>query len=118
MDDQPRVVYSSPTAHFTIQCWGCNKAVTHPYSNHDDIQRQIELLKVAGWKRREFGPGASPWFCGDDCANNSYNAKRAEEWWATKKYQENAERNKALTILAIGILALIPMFCLSMGWCN
>ena len=80
-----------PTAWFTIQCWGCNKAVTRPYSSHEDIQHKIELLKMGGWRRREFGPNASPWFCSEDCAMNSYNAKRAEEWWAKEKFHQEEE---------------------------
>lgn len=81
-----------PTAYFTIQCWGCNKAVTRPYSGHDDIQHKVEMLKVAGWRRREFGPNASPWFCSEDCATNSYNAKQAEEWWAQKEFKEYCQK--------------------------
>ena len=107
-----------PTAYFTIQCWGCNKAVTRPYSGHDDVQHKIELLKMGGWRRREFGPNASPWFCSDDCATNSYNARQAEEWWAAKEWRKKDEKIRFGMLMGFGILVLIPMFCLAMGWCN
>jgi hypothetical protein len=109
-----------PTAWFTLQCWGCNKAVTRPYSDHDDVQHKIELLKLGGWRRREFGPNASPWFCSEDCAINSYNAKQAEEWWAKHNWEEycrNAIIPPALwaPLAFAGILILVALLGV---WCN
>lgn len=108
------------TAWFTVQCWGCNKAVTRPYSGHDDAQHKIELLQMGGWRRREFGPNASPWFCSEDCAMNSYNAKQAEEWWAKHKFrQENDARIIPIQFWPILIFAgVLTLGALISSWCN
>lgn len=76
------------SATFTIQCWGCNKSVSRPYDSFEDEQQKIQELKNQGWQRRTFGNNinASPWFCSEDCAHNSYNAKQAEQWWADQEF--------------------------------
>lgn len=104
------------SAYFTIQCWGCNKCITRPYTNHEDLEKQTELLKVAGWRRREFGPNASPWFCSEDCAYNSYNAKRAEEWWAQKEFHEYCQKSadgagKVLFVIILIAIAVLFGVC-------
>lgn len=103
-----------PTAWFTIQCWGCNKAVSRPYSSYEDSQQKTEALKTEGWRRRTFGgnPNASPWFCSEDCAMNSYNAKQAEQWWADKEFQEYSQKSahNAGIALFVLMLAVIILF--------
>lgn len=83
-----------PTAKFSVQCWGCNQSVEMPYSSVEDMQNKLDVLKAQGWRRRTFGNNinASPWFCCEDCATNSYNAKQAEEWWAQKEFEEYCNR--------------------------
>ena len=74
---------------FTTHCWGCHCSETHPWNGfgpeHDAI---IEDMKARGWQRRTFGPGADPWFCSFNCAYKSYNAQKAEQWWADKEFHE------------------------------
>lgn len=79
-------------ATFSITCWGCNKSIYRPYIDKKDFDIQINELKNEGWLRREFGPNASSWFCGEDCAYNSYHAKQAEDWW--NEYNEEIEYDK------------------------
>jgi len=72
------------TATFTLQCWGCDKTVTRPYLDLQDMAKRSEELKAQGWRVRTFGPGASPWFCSDECEKYSYNAQEAERLWKNK----------------------------------
>jgi hypothetical protein len=88
-----------PTAKFTVQCWGCDKSVTLPYESFEDHQHKIEVLKVQGWRRVLFGPGAEPWFCSEDCALYSYNARKAKEWWGN--HFVNQYRNRRLKWMII-----------------
>lgn len=109
-----------PTAHFILQCWGCNKAVSSPYSSFDDMQNRTEALKLDGWRRREFGPNASPWFCSDDCAANSYNSKRAEEWWDKHEWEEYC-RNTPIPPMfwaPLGFAGILILAALLGVWCN
>lgn len=101
-------------AWFTIQCWGCGKCVTRGYHDHEESQAQTELLKKDGWMRRRFGPGADPWFCSEDCAFNSYNARTAWEWWGNHFINERRNRRLFWAVLfvlpfAIGVIALMSM---------
>lgn len=112
---------SKPTAWFMMQCWGCNKCETHPYTDHEDAQRTTEECKKRGWRRRTFGncEAASPWFCSEDCAYNSYNAKRAEEYWANKKFQEQDAKIRLGLFFGFGAWVLLSLYCaLFLGWCN
>jgi hypothetical protein len=101
-----------------LQCWGCNRAATLESCNQEDYDAQLKNLVRQGWRRRIFGTNASPWFCSEDCACNSYNAKRAEEWWSHKTIVRNNEIFKMSFLGGTLGLILIGMFCLSMGWCN
>src|SRR5512135_420330 len=102
---------------FSIQCWGCNCSETHPWTGPGpEYDAIMEDMKSRGWQRREFGPNAAPWFCGKDCAYNSYNAKRAEEWWAQKEFQEYCQKSadgagKALFILMLVAIAVLFGVC-------
>ena len=109
-----------PTAWFTIQCWGCNKSEIRPYSDYEDSQEKIEELKAEGWRRRIFGgnPNASPWFCSEDCAMNSYNAKQCEEWWAKHQFEEEeANRIIPMRFWPILIFAGVLVFSAFLGEC-
>lgn len=78
---------------FTVTCWGCNYSETHPYGGPgEDYDSRIAEMKARGWQRREFGPGADPWFCSHNCAYQSYNAQQCEQWWADKEFQEYCNR--------------------------
>lgn len=114
MDDQ------KPTAWFIMQCWGCNKMESHPYTDHEDMERTTKLCEQRGWRRRTFGncAAASPWFCSEDCALHSYNAVRAEEWWANKEYQRQDAKFRFGFLGVFAGVIMLGMFCLSMGWCN
>jgi hypothetical protein len=75
----------------TVQCWGCNKSETHPIVHGDEYDKQMADLAARGWRRRAFwSPNwdKGPWFCSEDCAYNSYNAKRAEEYWEKKEFEK------------------------------
>jgi hypothetical protein len=111
-----------PTAKFSIQCWGCNQSVEMPYSSFEDMQNKTEVLKAQGWRRRMFGGNvnASPWFCSEDCATNSYNAKRAEEWWAKEKFRQE-EENRIIPMRLwpiLGFAGILIIASLLMPWCN
>lgn len=107
---------------FTIQCWGCNCSETHPWSGpgseHDAI---IEDMKSRGWQRREFGPGADPWFCSHNCAYKSYNAQQAEQWWADKEFVEYCNKQlihpRYYGLLSIAAFAGILIFAALLGDC-
>lgn len=101
---------SLPTAQFFMQCWGCNRSLSRPYTSQEDCDRQTQELMAQGWQRRVFGPGADPWFCSNECANNSSHAKQAEAWWAKKKSQE--EVSLYGTIAAAGMFLLIGIAAL------
>lgn len=101
---------SQVTSTFYMMCWGCNRTLPRPYFGEEDYARQIQELMTMGWQRRVFGPGADPWFCSDDCAHNSANAKRAEAWWANKKNKE--EVSLYLTIAGSGMLLLVGLAAL------
>jgi len=98
------------TAHFWVQCWGCNKSVCRPYDDPADVDLQLLDLMKQGWRRREFGPHASPWFCGEACATRSYNAKQAEEWWARKQTPETDHIGNITGGIFILILVIIALF--------
>lgn len=85
----------------------------HPYTNEDDYKRQKEELKSQGWVRREFGPGADPWFCSQRCAYDSYRAKNAEKEW--NKIKANEIRRMAIFRISASI-ALIGGLLLTIFW--
>ena len=109
-------------AKFSIQCWGCNQSVEMPYSSFEDYQNKVEVLKAQGWRRRMFGNNinATPWFCSEDCAMNSYNAKQAEEWWAKENFrQENDKRIIPIQFWPILIFAgVLILGALITSWCH
>src|SRR5579863_3234581 len=110
-----------PTAWFMMQCWGCNKMEPHPYTDHEDMERTTKECESRGWRRRTFGncPAASPWFCSEDCATNSYNAIRAEEWWAEKEWRRKEPNVRLAMLLGFGAVVLGLLYCsLFLGWCN
>lgn len=77
------------TSTFTVTCWGCNLSETHPGPCYgEEYEATVADMKSRGWCRREFGPGATPWFCSDYCAHKSHNAIIAEKLWADKEFQE------------------------------
>ncbi|SRR5579885_572831 len=110
---------TQPTATFTVQCWGCYRSETHPYSGMEDQEQKTEEMKTRGWRRHKFGPGADPWFCSEECALHSYNAVRAKEWWDRQNIDWEWERTKGLlAIMAFaGILVLAALLseCIHAG---
>lgn len=102
---------TQPTATFTVQCWGCYRSETHPYSGMEDQDQKTEEMKTRGWRRHKFGPGADPWFCSEECALHSFNAVRAKEWWDRKAYEEEQEHalvpDRMKGLLAIFLFAFI-----------
>ncbi len=75
----------------TVECWGCRKSETHPILHGEEYEALMTDMAARGWRRRAFWPAnwdKGPWFCSEDCATNSYNAKQAEEWWAKKEEEE------------------------------
>ena len=102
---------TQPTATFTVQCWGCYRSETHPYTCMEDHDQKTEEMKTRGWRRHKFGPGADPWFCSEECALYSFNAVRAKEWWDRKAYEEEQEHalipDRIKGLLAIAAFAAI-----------
>jgi hypothetical protein len=81
----------------TITCWGCHKSETHPMLHGEEGEKQMEELADRGWMRRSFGPSSwdkGPWFCSQECAHESYNAKQAEAYWENKD-EEDRQREFA-----------------------
>ena len=113
------------SANFSITCWGCNKSVSNSFLDDQDFDNKILALKTEGWFRRNFGENASPWFCGDDCAYNSYHAKRAEEWWdqhnKDQEFKEICEKSiihpKYYGLLGIMFIAAAILFVSLIGSC-
>lgn len=114
------------SATFWIKCWGCNKTVSSgEYDDSDQYELKLNQFKKEGWLRREFGPNASPWFCGEECAYHSMNAKTAEEWWSKykqeKKYEEYCDNAiihpRYYGILGILFVAIIMFLLATLGSC-
>lgn len=94
------------SATFIIQCWGCSKLESRTYICYQDSDAQIEELKSQGWMRRAFWEpnwDKGPWFCSNDCAYNSFNAKRAEE------LQRQTEFEKVVKETPIPKIVFIPI---------
>lgn len=76
---------------FTVECWGCRKSETHSPVVGPEADAALADMQDRGWRRRAFWPDnwdKGPWFCSGECAHESYNAKRAEEWWANKDEED------------------------------
>lgn len=69
-------------ATMIVQCWGCGKSQNYPLDPYCIFDARIDqLISKEGWIRRKFGPNATPWFCGVQCAYHSQAALQCEEWW-------------------------------------
>lgn len=99
----------------TVQCWGCHKSETHPIVHGKEYEKQMSDLAARGWRRKAFwSPNwdKGPWFCSDDCANNSFNARRAQKYWeehAQKEFEaycKSKEHNRMLLKFGAIILGL------------
>lgn len=107
---------------FTVQCWGCGYSETHPWNGPGkEYDASMEDLKARGWRRRAFWPDnwdKGPWFCSEDCAYNSYNAKRAEEYWNEKTFQEYCQKT-AIPFVFLGplLFAVIAIATMALGDC-
>lgn len=66
-----------------IRCAGCSIQEVHPLNGSEDDAIMADM-QLRGWRRRSFGPNASPWFCSGECAYGSLAAKQAEDWWVNK----------------------------------
>jgi len=113
------------SATFTIECWGCRRSVSRPYTDYDDSQQKLEELKAEGWCRRAFGPKGAPqnwdegpWFCSKECAYSSYNAVQAEEYWRDEDFKDYCQEANIPPALwgALFFIGLI-MFCTMLGDC-
>lgn len=79
------------TSSFTVECWGCRKSETHSPVVGPEADAALADMMARGWRRKAFWPDnwdKGPWFCSEDCASNSYNAKQAEEYWKNKDEEE------------------------------
>lgn len=71
-------------------CFGCRSVLqvkidsTAGYS-HDDAGK---VAKDLGWVSREYAPNSKPWYCGEDCAENSPQALYCKAYWK-KFYDEH-----------------------------
>lgn len=112
----------------TVTCWGCNKSETHTMKHGMEHILQQEEWASRGWLRRSFGPSTwdkGPWFCSQECAHESYNAVRAEEYWKNKDEEDRQREFEKycretriplpficfLTIAAIIVLPFLFMGC-------
>jgi hypothetical protein len=109
-----------------ITCWGCHKSETHPMLHGDEEKKQRQEWASRGWRRKAFWPSdhptigwdKGPWFCSEDCANNSYNARQAEEEWRQKEFEDYC-RNTNVPVffwLALG-LAFYLISGFTLRWC-
>lgn len=74
------------------QCWCCQKMETHPILHGEEYVKQQEDMASRGWRRRSFGPPSwdkGPWFCSEECATESYNAKQAEDYFSEGEEAQN-----------------------------
>lgn len=99
-------------SYFTVQCWGCKKSETHSPIVGPEADAAIADMEARGWRRRAFWPDSwdkGPWFCGEDCATNSYNAKQAEEYWRQKEFEEYCQKTKVPVFfwLAVGLVGFM-----------
>jgi len=108
----------------TVTCWGCNKSETHPMVRGEESEAQLQEWASRGWRRRAFwSPNwdKGPWFCSEECATNSYNAKEAAKYWeehAQKEFEaycKSAEANRML--LKFGVLFLVFVLAILTGEC-
>lgn len=113
----------------TVTCWGCHKSETHPMCRGEEEKEQRQEWAERGWRRKTFWPSdhptmgwdKGPWFCSDDCANNSYNAKQAEEYWRHEEFVDYCRKNEPsalklfLIIGVIGVLGWSLAECLNAG---
>jgi hypothetical protein len=105
----------------TVTCWGCDKSETHPMKHGAEDQAQKEEWASRGWRRKAFwSPNwdKGPWFCSDDCANHSYNAVQANEYWqqeAQKEFEaycKETEAKRGVYLFMITIFAAISIVML------
>ena len=95
-----------------VTCWGCRKSETHPILHGEEYEALMADMAARGWRRRAFWPAnwdKGPWFCSEDCATNSYNAKEAEEYWRQKEFEEYCQKTEVPVFfwLAAGLLAFM-----------
>jgi len=107
-----------------LECWGCRKSEQHPLTHGTEYKAQQEEWASRGWRRKAFwSPNwdKGPWFCSDDCANHSYNAVQANEYWTQHAQKEfEAYCKKAATkrgILMFSILVFALFSTLLLGEC-
>jgi hypothetical protein len=108
------------SATVTVECWGCRKSETHPMVHGEEFEKQREAdMAERGWRRRAFGPPSwdkGPWFCSEDCAYNSYNARQAEEYWkeqedalAQKEFENYCREEADFKFAIMGLLAFLTI---------
>jgi len=71
-------------SYCTFQCWGCRKSEAYPILHDKEWETLLADMVAKGWRRRAFWPpnwDEGPWFCSENCATNSVNAKEAEKYW-------------------------------------
>ncbi len=95
----------------TVECWGCRKSETHPILHGEEYDKLMADMAARGWRRRAFwSPNwdKGPWFCSEDCAQNSHNAKAAQQYWeerGQKEFEEYCRKTSAKrAFLTLGIM--------------
>ena len=105
----------------TVQCWGCNKSETHPIVHGDEYDKQMADLAARGWRRRAFwSPNwdKGPWFCSEECATESHNAKQAQAYWEEQgqkefeKYCRETKISRELWMFGFFFFVLFSAFAL------
>ena len=108
-------------ASFIIQCWGCDKMIQREYNCQSDHEAAINDIKSKGWRRKAFwSPNwdKGPWFCSDDCVNESHNAKEAQKYWEVEgqkefeKYCRDPRINRGLLIFGAILFAIVSTLML------
>lgn len=104
----------------TVECWGCRKSETHPILHGEEYEALMEDMAARGWRRKAFWPvnwDKGPWFCSEDCATNSYNAKQAEEYWQQKEFEEYCKKTKIpITFIIVMAVFVITQIVYWMGY--
>lgn len=109
----------------TVQCWGCNKSETHPMLHGEEMEMQRQEMAEQGWRRKAFWPSnhpvmgwdKGPWFCSDECADNSYNAKQAEEYWHHEEFVDYCRKNEPSTFKIFFLIGIVVVFGCFLGEC-
>lgn len=107
---QFRAIYfgNNPRSAIICRCFGCQGELRVEYGSGYSREYAESIIVNNNWFRRNFGPGAEPWFCSFECAYNSPAAVECELYWMTLQAKELF--NKRPTQVKAGLLTMTSDF--------